>query len=115
MSKMSELSTMIESLIECGQTLINVGKGLKAFYSETTSEEKEVVKAATPAEEPKAVNMSFEDVRKVLAAKSSESDGKFKAEVKELVAKYSSNGTLRGVPEDKYSELIKDAEVIGNG
>ncbi len=39
---------------------------------------------------------------------------KYKVEVKELVAKYSSDGTLTKVPEDKYSELMAELEVVGN-
>lgn len=110
MSKMSELSTMIDSLIECGQKLIDVGNGLKEFYSETATKE------TKPVEQPSAVEkISFEDVRKILASKSSEDDGKYKSQIKELVAKYSSTGTLKGVPEDSYAALIAEAEVIGNG
>ena len=69
---------------------------------------------AAPKEEPEAT-ISFEDVRKILSAKSSAEDGKYKAEAKALVAKYSDNGTLKGVPESSYAALIAEAEVIGNG
>ena len=41
--------------------------------------------------------------------------GKYKAEVKALVAKYSETGTLKGVPETSYAALIAESEVIGNG
>ena len=33
MSKMSELSAMIDNLISCGETLAETGRALKEFYS----------------------------------------------------------------------------------
>ena len=38
MSKMSELSAMIDSLITCGETLAETGRALKDFYSNTSEE-----------------------------------------------------------------------------
>ena len=35
MSKMSELSAMIDNLISCGETLAETGRALKGFYSGT--------------------------------------------------------------------------------
>lgn len=35
MSKMSELSAMIDNLISCGETLAETGRALKEFYSGT--------------------------------------------------------------------------------
>lgn len=40
--------------------------------------------------------------------------GKHKADVKGIVAKYSSDGTLSGIPADKYSEVVAELEVVGN-
>ena len=118
MSKMSNLSAAIDELIETGQKLIDVGNGLKEYFSNTndtvsTPETQEPAQEASK-EEPEAT-ISFEDVRKILSAKSSAEDGKYKAEVKALVAKYSENGTLKGVPETSYAALIAESEVIGNG
>ncbi len=117
MSKMSELSALLDSLIECGQKLVDVGNGLKEYYSDTPKtistpvkhDEAPVAEATEPAK-----TITFEEVRKVLAGKSSEEDGKYKAQVKALVAKYSDTGNLKGVPEDKYAALVAEAEVIGN-
>ncbi len=118
MSKMSNLSTAIDELIETGQKLIDVGNGLKEYFSNTNDTVSTPVTQEpaqeTPKEEPEAT-ISFEDVRKILSAKSSAEDGKYKAEVKALVAKYSENGTLKGVPESSYAALIAESEVIGNG
>ena len=40
--------------------------------------------------------------------------GKYKADVKGIVAKYSSDSTLSGIPADKYPEVLAALEVIGN-
>lgn len=55
-----------------------------------------------------------EDVRSMLAQKAKADGGRYKADVKGIVAKFSSDGTLTGVPEEKYPELVADLEVIGN-
>ncbi len=114
MSKMSNLAAVIDELIETGQKLIDVGNGLKEYFSNTEAVSTQDVTPEAPKEEPEAT-ISFEDVRKILSAKSSAEDGKYKAEVKALVAKYSETGTLKGVPETSYAALIAESEVIGNG
>lgn len=50
----------------------------------------------------------------MLAQKAKADGGRYKADVKGIVAKLSSDGTLTGVPEEKYPELVADLEVIGN-
>ena len=73
-----------------------------------------------PAEESAAVEKSEpvtytkEEVRAKLAQMSKADAGKHKADVKGIVAKYSSDGTLSGIPTDKYSEVVAELEVIGN-
>ena len=67
---------------------------------------------AEPVTEEKTY--SKEDVRAMLSQKAKIDGCKYKVEVKELVAKYSSDGTLTKVPEDKYSELMAELEVVGN-
>ena len=54
---------------------------------------------------------SLEEVRKVLAAKSGAG---FTAEVRELLKKHGAD-KLSGVAEAEYPEIIREAEVIGNG
>lgn len=76
------------------------------------------VEKAAPAEETptetETKTYTKEDVRALLSKKAKVDDCKYKAEVKALVAKYSSDGTLTKVPEDKYSELMAELEVVGN-
>lgn len=67
---------------------------------------------AEPVTEEKTY--SKEDVRAMLSQKAKIDSCKYKVEVKELVTKYSSDGTLTKVPEDKYSELMAELEVVGN-
>lgn len=70
-----------------------------------------------PAKEPvkeEVKTFTKEEVRATLANTAQADGGKFKAEVKAIVAKYSSDGTLTNVPEDKYPDLMKELEVIGN-
>ena len=117
MSKMSELSQMIDTLITCGETLAETGRALKAYYS-SDEEPKEAPKPAAkkkPAkEEPAAKTYSKEDIRGMLAAKANEADGKYKAAVKALVQKYGNGGTLKDIPAESYPELVKELEGLND-
>lgn len=86
-----------------------------------TKEEKPVkVDKPAPVEETakevkeESIVYTKEDVRAKLAQKAKADGGKYKGEVKSIVAKFSSDGTLTGVPADKYSELVAELEVVGN-
>lgn len=65
-------------------------------------------------EKSEPVTYTKEDVRSKLAQKAKADSGKYKGDVKGIVAKFSSDGTLTGVPTDKYSELVAELEVVGN-
>ena len=114
MGKMNELSQAVDNLITCGETLIETGKALRAFYSSTEQEvEKPAAaekpkKEAAPAKEEQTY--SKEDVRGLLAAKANAADGKFKAVVKTLVQKYGNGGTLKDIPAESYPDLVKELE-----
>lgn len=83
--------------------------------TETTSAEIEVTAPAVePSSAPETKTYSKEDVRALLSQKAKVDDCKYKAEVKALVAKYSSDGTLTKVPAERYADLMADLEVIGN-
>lgn len=118
MSKMNELSHAIDNLITCGETLIETGKALRAFYSSTEPEaEKPAVtekpkKEAAPAKKEKTY--SKEEVRGLLAAKANAADGKFKAAVKALVQKYGNGGTLKDIPAESYPDLVKELEGLAD-
>ena len=69
MSKMSELSAMIDNLISCGETLAETGRALKEFYSGTEEaapakpEKKTKKQDPAPAEAPAEKQYSKEEVR----------------------------------------------------
>ena len=113
------------------KTIADSFQALSEIYSSAT-EETEQPKATAKKEKPVKVSepvpatdtpaepvteektYSKEDVRAMLSQKAKIDGCKYKVEVKELVAKYSSDGTLTKVPEDKYSELMAELEVVGN-
>jgi len=61
-----------------------------------------------PVETQKSKSITLEEVRAVLAAKSQ--SGK-QVQVKELIKKFGAN-KLTEIPEEKYLELLKEAEEI---
>jgi hypothetical protein len=130
MSKTSELSAVIDEMIECGNGLVKAATALKDFYSSTeetktepktmnekqplpTKDTAKEVTSTPPAEDVKTY--SKEDVRALLAQKANESDGKFKTVVKELVKKYSNGGTLKDIAPENYAALVTELEVATNG
>lgn len=163
MSKMSELSMLLDDLIQCGEKLTETGKALKAFYSSTdepaaTPEKtgkKQSAKLAPlpeakskdnlpePEAEPQAVSQveeqtapehpaltanqetapatpvpaktyDKEEIRALLAAKAAESDGIYRAQVRDLVKKYGNGGSLTDVDPKDYADLAADTEAIGH-
>ena len=122
MSKMSELSQVLEEMISCGESMIRAARALQDIFSAAeespvqpeTKEVKKPEKAeATEAKQPEsapAPTYTKEDVRGVLAAKSAAG---FKKEVKELLNKFGAQQLKQIDPKD-YAALMKEAEVIGN-
>ena len=99
MSKMSELSQVLDEMVACGEGMIKAANALKDIFSSTEE---------APAKT--APSYTQEDVRGVLASKSAAG---FKKEVKELLEKYGAQQLKQVDPKD-YAALIKEAEVIGN-
>lgn len=95
MSKMSELSQVLDEMVSCGENLIQAAKALKDIFSSTEEEKKSV---------------SLEDVRAVLAEKSRKG---FTEEVKEIISKHGAD-RLSGINPSEYESLLSEAEVIGN-
>lgn len=125
MSKMSELSMMLDDLIDCGAKLAETARALKEFYSsdeqeqpapdKKTSGKKTSKKQESPAQTPDpAKEYSKEDVRRILAAKANEAEGIHKAQVKALVQKYGNGGSLTDVKPEDYAALAQEAEGIGH-
>lgn len=101
MSKMSELSQVLDEMIACGEGMIRAANAIKEIFSSTEE---------APAVPESAPSYTKEDVRGILAAKSAAG---FKKEVKELLEKYGAQPLKQVDPKD-YAALIKEAEVIGN-
>ena len=103
MSKMSELSQVLDEMIACGEGMIKAANTIKDIFSSTE-------KAPAKAEETPEPAYTKEDVRAVLASKSAAG---YKKEVKELLEKYGAQ-QLKQVNPDDYAAILKEAEVIGN-
>lgn len=131
MSKMSELSMVIDDMITCGegilkavQDLTTCGEGmivaakkLKDMFSTDNVPEPKAVSMAKDKilplkeEHPKPKIYSKEDVRGILSGKSASGYGK---EVKSLLAKYGAD-KLSTLNPDNYAAVVAEAEAIGNG
>jgi len=128
MSKMSELSMLLEDLIECGNKLTKTAQALKDFYSdaeetipsETPKSKTKATKKEVPVPEPEATEESAattykkEDVRAILSRKANEAGGQYKADVKALVNKYGNGGSLTDVNPSDYAALVAEIEALGN-
>lgn len=129
MSKMSNLSLVLDELIGCGEALIRTANALKESLGESESQEEVIApdkknaekksasaktdsgKKEEPAPETAvpAAPITKEAVRAVLAAKSSAG---FKSQVKELLGKFGAT-QLKQVKPDDYAALLAEAEKIG--
>ena len=122
MSKMSELSLVLDEMIACGEGMIKAAQTIKEIFS-STEEPSEIPAAKTATEltpeetteydaakSEAAPTYTKEDVRGVLAAKSAAG---FKKEVKELLEKFGAQQLKQIDPKD-YAAILKEAEVIGN-
>lgn len=113
------------------QTIADGFAKLSEYYSSEDAEQPTAVKKdkpvkaekkteSAPAEESadeestEPVAYTKEEVRAKLAQMSKAEAGKYKADVKCIVAKYSSDGTLSGIPADKYADVVAALEVISN-
>ena len=101
MSKMSELSQVLDEMIACGEGMIKAANAIKEIF--TSTEE-------APTAPESAPSYTKEDVRGVLASKSAAG---FKKEVKELLEKFGAQ-QLKQIDPNDYAAILKEAEVIGN-
>lgn len=102
MSKMSELSAVLDALIECGNKLTETAEKLRSLYS-TDEVPKEEIQTAKPQKE-----VSLEEVRAVIAEKSRA--GKTAA-VKGLLQKHGAD-RLSDIDPSEYTALLNEAEVL---
>lgn len=121
-----------KELAELYRTIADGFTKLSEYYSSEDSEHPKAVKKDKPVKAEKKtepalteksaadegntepVTYTKEEVRAKLAQMSKAEAGKYKADVKGIVAKYSSDGTLSGIPADKYADVVAALEVVGN-
>lgn len=121
MGKMSELSMLLDDLIECGRKLTETAQALRDFYTDTgpetadrPPEQKKAEPDPAPEKEEPVKAYTKEDVRALLAAKAGEENGRFRSEVKALVKKYGNGGSLTNISADDYPALVDELGRIGN-
>ncbi len=113
MSKMSELSQVLDEMIACGEGLINAAQPIKASFSDTSAPEETATHAPAEvaAEVPAAAaekEYTFEDVRKAFSQKSHE--GHTEA-VRAIIAKFGAQ-KLSKIDKEFYPALMKELEAI---
>lgn len=104
---------LLDDLIACGMKLTETAQALKDYYHSQA----ENVPKETASKEPKEdTSKTYEDVevRAALGEKAKIDGKKYKPDVKALVEKYSNDKTFSGIPADKYKDLMKELEGIGN-
>lgn len=108
MSKMSELSQVLDELVACGEGLIQTANAIRNIFTAEPDEQSKPVPSAEPqAEEPK--KYTFVDVRKAFSAKA---HAGYTEQVKALIGKYGA-AKLSAVKEEDYPALMADLEEIG--
>lgn len=103
MSKMKDLSQILDDLKRYGEALIEVSDSLREMFSEAEPDSKQEVK-----EESKPVTL--EEVRAVLARKTRVSRENTEA-IRELLLKHGA-ARLSEIDPNEYPSLLKEAEVI---
>ena len=130
MNNVKEVAILAEQIVILGTALAEIGKVLKRIRVEApVALELEAVQADEPTktetvkvDEPAKMTVpknisdacfSKEEVRIILANKANEEAGRFKADVKALVRKYSNGrGKLGDVDEQNYAALVSEVEAL---
>ena len=115
-----EIATLLKTIADSFLTLSEIYSSAEDDFppmgeSPSVAVEPSTEEEPTPETEPESKSYTKEEVRALLAQKAKADEGIYKAEVKSIVSKYSADGTLTKVPEEKYPELVAELEVVGNG
>ena len=111
--KLRDMMEIIDGLAECGKTLISSGKALKEYFSEPAEEPEKKKAPAKKKQEPEPeaeITITKEDVRKVL---SEVSQAGHRTEVIELLKKYGA-GNITNLDAKDYAAVIAEAEELKN-
>ena len=106
MSKMSELDLCVSELRNAAQSLNSVADSLTSLFSGSQPRT-----SVQPESKPTSKPLTLEEVRAVLAEKSRNGHT---AKVRELLEKHGA-AKLSEIDPQKYSALLAEAEVLGNG
>lgn len=107
MSRMSELSQVLDEMIACGEGMIRAANAIKEIF--TAEPETEAPVREEPEKKQETKTYTFAEVRKAFSAKSHEG---YTEQVRALIAKYGAE-KLSGVKKEDYPALMADLEVIG--
>lgn len=114
MSKMSELSMVLQELKKCGESLVSISEELTEIFSGTEGKEPEKKKAASKKKGPEAKaeeamkEYTFTEVRTFLADKSRAGHT---AEVKKILAAHGAD-KLSELDPAEYAAVMAEAEVL---
>lgn len=118
MSKMSELSQVLDDLVTCGEKMIQAANALRECFTSDDAPAENPEKQETPATKEskasEAKTYSKEDVRALLASKANEAGGQYKGQVKAIVKKYGNGGSLTDIPAESYPDLVKEVEGLAD-
>jgi hypothetical protein len=106
MSKMGELDLCVSELRSVAQSLNIVADSLTSLFSGSQPRT-----SVQPESKPTSKPITLEDVRAVLAEKSRNGHT---AKIRELLEKHGA-AKLSEIDPQKYSALLAEAEVLGNG
>ena len=110
--KNKEIATLLKTIADSFMALSEIYSSAEDDFPPMKESPSVAVESST---EEESKTYTKEEVRALLAQKAKADEGIYKAEVKAIVSKYSADGTLTKVPEEKYPELVAELEVVGNG
>ena len=116
MSKMSELSMVLQELKVCGEKLVSISEELTEIFSASNEKEPEKKKTSAKKKEPEAKQepeepkkeYTFTEVRTFLADKSRAGHT---AEVKKILAAHGAD-KLSDLDKADYAAVMAEAEVL---
>lgn len=114
MSKMSELSMVLQELKKCGESLVGISEELTKIFSRTEEKEPEKKKTESKKKESEAEveeptkEYTFTEVRTFLADKSRSGHT---AEVKKILAAHGAD-KLSDLDPAEYAAVMAEAEVL---
>lgn len=134
MSKISEMSMLLDEVTSCCNALAAAASALKDFCMKASEKQTSEVPKNKPTEKPKeptatvteetpaapdpvqdtAKEYSKEEVRALLSRKANEDGGNYKLQVRAIVKKYGNGGTLTDVDPADYAALVAEMESLGN-